>query len=560
MMVPFFIVALLLMPAQTNSQRQVAAGYRISGIVVDALTSGPVARAQVSISLGNDAATTTTGDDGRFAFAGLEPGKYVLNAAAPGYVREGYNQHGAFFVGIAVGDGQDSEHLIFRLHPQAVIYGRVTDERGEAVRGAQVMLIASDLARGGREKSVRAQMQTNDLGEYRFAHLNSGKYYLAVQAHPWYAQFQLSSQTRQNAGFVGNRAGSFFVSRIGVDSDPLLDVIYPITFYPGVTDERSSTELTLGAGEQEQANISMYAVPASHLRLTGLSQAEGGALNVGAAQKVFGTLSLGVGTTSGQVSPGEYEVAGLPPGQLTLVVNTNKDNQWTSQTIDADSRFGGTLDASALQATAEVSGQVLLPAAAADVRTGDVILVSTTATTLPGANAPLQKDGMFHFHGIQPGTYKVQVNLHTGGYYIQKVSAKNAEVSGREITITGVSDVDLMVTIGQGPGQVAGVVQLDGKPIAGVMVLLVPESGQEMEEDSRMDESDSDGTFSLSGILPGEYVLMAIKDGWDLEWSKPGVLKQYLSAGQKLTLAPNHSAKVTVTAQMRTGEAEKKTQ
>ena len=559
MTVPFLLLTLLLLQPQANSQRQVASVYRISGIVVDAVTNGPVARAQVSISLGNDAASTTAGDDGRFAFAGLQPGKYILNASAPGYIREGYNQHGAFLVGIAVGDGQDSGHLIFRLHPQAVIYGRVTDEHGEAVRGAQVMLIGSNPTRGASRKYVQAQKQTNDLGEYRFAHLQPGKYYLAVQANPWYAQPQLSYQTRQNSGSVASGARSFS-SRISMDSDPLLDVVYPITFYPGVTDERSSTELILGAGDQEQANISVSVVPAAHLRLTGLSQTEGGALSVGATRKVFGTLSLGLGTTSGQVSPGEYEVAGLPPGQLTLVVMTNKDNQWTSHTLEADSSLGGTLDASALQATAEVSGQVLLPAGAADVRAGDVILVSTTATVLPGANAPLEKDGMFHFRGLQPGTYKIQINLHTGGYYIQNVSAKNAEVSGREITITDASDVNLKLTIGQGLSQVTGVAQLEGKPIAGVMVLLVPESGAEMEENSRMDESDSDGSFNLGGILPGEYILMAVKDGWDLDWARPGVLKPYLSTGQKLTLAPNQSEKVIVSAQVKTGEAEKKTQ
>jgi hypothetical protein len=476
-----------------------------------------------------------------------------------GYVREGYNQHGAFLVGIAVGDGQDSEHLIFRLHPQAVIYGRVTDERGEPVRSAQVMLITSDVTQRTRKKFVRAQIPTNDLGEYRFSHLNAGKYYLAVQAHPWYAQSQLSSQTRQTSGYVRGGVRSSF-SRIGMDSDPLLDVVYPITFYPGVTDEHSSAELTLSAGDQVQANISVHAVPAVHLRLTGLSQAEGNALNVGATQKVFGTLSLGLSTTSGQVSPGEYEVAGLTPGQLTLVVRTNKDNQWTARTIEADSSFGGTLDGSALQTTAQVSGQVLLPAGVADGRPADVILVSTAATTLPGASAALQEGGTFHFPGIQPGTYKIQVNLHAPGYYIQKLSAKNAEVSGREITITGASDVSLTVTIGHGLSQVTGVAQLDGKSIAGVMVLLVPESGMEMEEHSRMDESDSDGTFRLAGILPGDYILLAIKDGWDLDWTEPGVLTPYLPAGQKLTIAPNQSAKVTVPAQVKAGEAEKRTQ
>ena len=144
------------------------------------------------------------------------------------------------------------------------------------------------------------------------------------------------------------------------------------------------------------------------------------------------------------------------------------------------------------------------------------------------------------------------------GYYVQKLIAKEAKTSGREITITGGNDVDLTVTLGQGQGQLSGVVQLDGKPAPGVMVLLVPKSGQEMEEDSRMDESDSDGTFSLGGILPGDYVLLALKDGWDLEWSNSEVLRPYLSAGQKMSIAANQSVKVTVSAQERRGCCEQK--
>lgn len=543
-----FALTLLAALSQASPQRQVGTSYRIRGVVVDAVTNGPVPRAQVTISLGNDATTTTAGDDGRFAFAGLQPGKYVLNATAPGYVQEGYNQHGSFSVGIAVGDGQDSEHLVFRLHPQAVIHGRVMDERGEAVRDAQVLLIASDLTRGSHAKFAQAQMLTNDLGEYRFAHVLPGKYYLAVQARPWYAETLLSVQTRHR---------SILLSGSAADLDPILDVVYPVTFYPGVTDDRSSEELRLGAGEQEDANITLHAVPATRLRLTGLSEGERSSLNVGATQKIFGTLNVGLNTAFGEVSPGEYEIAGLPPEQVTLSVTTNKENQWTSRTIEAEASFGGTLDASALQATARLSGQVLLPEGVAEGRAGNVILASAAATTLPDTNASLQNDGTFHFPGIQPGTYRIQVNLHAGGYYIQKVSAKNARVSGREITITDTGEVTLTVAMGQGQSQVSGVVRLGGKPVAGVMVLLVPQSGQEIDEDSRMDESDSDGSFTLGGILPGEYLLLAIKDGWDLEWAKPGVLEPYLPAGQKLTMAANQSVKITAMAQEKTATIEK---
>lgn len=544
-----FALTLLGTMGQSSPARQVKL-YRISGVVVDAVTNVPVAHAQLSISRGSEQTSTVAGNDGRFSFEKLEAGKYALNATATGYLQERYNQHGSFMVAIAVGPDQDTEHLVFHLHPQAVIYGRVTDERGEAVRGAQVALFAFDLGRGKHARSMRAQKQTNDLGDYRFAYLAAGKYYLAVQARPWHAQTQLSAQSRQDSGSFGG----------GVGLDPTLDVVYPITFYPGVTDENSSTALVLNTGESEEANMTLQAVPATHLRLTSMKNEGGTSFGVGASRRVFGTFTFGLNDVFGQVAPGEYEIAGLPPGDLTLVVttnNANKGNEWTSRSIEVDSRSQGTIDTAELPATARLSGRVFLPGSSAQTGGGSVSLMSTLATTLPGATAFLQDDGTFSFPEIQSGTYRMEVKFPSGSHYIQKVEAKGAKVSGREITIAGGDDVDLAVTLGQGQGQVMGVVQSDGKPTSGVMVLLVPESGQEMEEDSRMDESDSDGSFTLGNILPGQYILLAIKDGWDLEWAKPGALQPYFPAGQKLTIAPNQSMKITAMAQEKTPKAEK---
>src|SRR2546429_104815 len=245
------------------------------------------------------------------------------------------------------------------------------------------MFFASDLMRGSHAKFMKAEKQTNDLGEYRLAHLAPDKYYLAVQARPWYAQPQVSAQMGHHRS-VGNGGPAFFAPGPGVASDPLFDVVYPLTFYPGGTDEGSSAGLVLSAGEKQEANITLRAGPATRLRLTAVNNEAGTSFGVDAGQRVFGTFTLG-------------------------------------------------------------------------------------------------------------------------------------------------------------QGQLSGVVQLDGKPAPGVMVLLVPKSGQEMEEDSRMDESDSDGTFSLGGILPGDYVLLALKDGWDLEWSNSEVLRPYLSAGEKRDLTCHHA-------------------
>ena len=558
------LLALVSTLGQVNPQPHPRGGYRIAGVVVDAVTGAPVPQAQVSIVVRSEEMSVVASDQGRFALEGIEAGKYAISAAAPGYVREAYNQHGPYSTAITTGDGQDSEHLVFRLHPQALIYGRVTDERGEAVRGAQVQLFALERSRGIRAKFVRAQTQTNDLGEYRFPHLLPGNYYLVIQARPWYAETQVfvrrqfDRQTVQDDGsseaIVATGDGrSFSISEPIADVDSLLDVVYPITFYPGVTDERSSTELVLGAGEKQEANITLQALPADGGSST--------SINVGASQKVFGTPSFGFGINSGQIAPGEYEIAGLPPGDITVVVTTNKGNESRSQTIDVDSRAGRTLDASGLQATAKVSGRVFDPEGGPETNGGFVSLISSATPTQPvAATAQLEKDGTFSFPEVQAGGYRIDVNLRSGGYYVQKVSAKEAKASGREITIAGGNDMEVTVTMGRGLGQVSGVVQFDGKPVAGVMVLLVPESGQEMEEDSRMDQSDSDGTFNLGGIHPGKYVLLAIKDGWELEWAKPGVLKPYLEAGQRVSISPNQSMKVTVAAQERTAATEKKPQ
>jgi len=40
--------------------------------------------------------------------------------------------------------------------------------------------------------------------------------------------------------------------------------------------------------------------------------------------------------------------------------------------------------------------------------------------------------------------------------------------------------------------------------------------------------------FQFGGVIPGSYTVIAIEDGWDLEWSAPAVLAQYLKRGQTI--------------------------
>ncbi|HEV2387017.1 MAG TPA: carboxypeptidase regulatory-like domain-containing protein [Candidatus Acidoferrales bacterium] len=535
------ILTLMLGTGGRRGQQRPTQTYQISGIVVDAASGAVVGGADVSITIAGEETQAPTGGDGRFVFRGLAPGKYPLYASAPGYVRQGYLQHGAYLTAIVVGSELDSQHIVFRLEPQAVIFGLVTDDRAEAVRGAEVMLIRAENGDRTSAPSLRSTTVTNDLGKYRFAYLLPGNYFVVVNARPWYAESRLEYlPAPRQAGRYG------VLSNANRKPDPALDVVYPITYYPGVTDESAAEALSLAAGEQEEADIQLQAVPAVHVRVANLPADNKNGIYFQASQKIFGSLVQQLQYSSqGQVSPGEYEIAGLPPGRVTLVVRAGSGTEQSTQTLDANLGTGDILDAAVTEAGAKVSGTVIFPGGTVPAQ-GQVTLIDTQNGNF---SASLRKDASFSFDTIPAGTYRVMLGLPVSDAYVREVSASGARISGRRVTLGSASDVRLSITMARGVGQVTGVAKLDGKPTAGLMVLAVPESGMNLEQDSRMDQSDSDGTFSLGNIVPGKYILMAIKDGWSLQWRRPGALKPYLAKGLQISIAPGEAAKVSVDAQ-----------
>jgi len=68
------------------------------------------------------------------------------------------------------------------------------------------------------------------------------------------------------------------------------------------------------------------------------------------------------------------------------------------------------------------------------------------------------------------------------------------------------------------------------------MVLLVPTDPAAMAELGRRDQSDSDGSFALLDVEPGDYPVVAIEDGWGPNRGNPAVIARYLPGGQSVTL------------------------
>ena len=115
--------------------------------------------------------------------------------------------------------------------------------------------------------------------------------------------------------------------------------------------------------------------------------------------------------------------------------------------------------------------------------------------------------------------------------------------------ITTPRDVSVTVTASRGTGRITGFALKNGKPASGVMIVLAPQDLHSNPALFRRDQADSDGSFTLNAVVPGRYTVVAIENGWDLEWADPEVLWKYLASGESVQIAPNGKTEVKVKVQ-----------
>jgi len=134
---------------------------------------------------------------------------------------------------------------------------------------------------------------------------------------------------------------------------------------------------------------------------------------------------------------------------------------------------------------------------------------------------------------VPPGNYELSIyGAVDAGSFIRSIASSGARTYGRTVVIKGAAPVKLEITVGRNQGRITGIALHDGQPLAGVMIVAVPNDPVHNQVLFRRDQSDSDGTFSLPNVVPGDYTLLAIENGWDLQWRKPEVLKPYLAQGE----------------------------
>ncbi|HXJ14264.1 MAG TPA: carboxypeptidase-like regulatory domain-containing protein [Candidatus Limnocylindrales bacterium] len=541
--------------------------YQIRGKMVNAQTGQPIPGVEIQIyesaqNIGEMFEMTESAADGSFHFDGLAQGKYSLMASRRGYAPQYYLQHENFWTGIAVGPGNDALQLRFPLTPSATISGKVTDENGEGIRQATVKLWSESLQNGVRKSSPGNQTTTDDEGKYRFDHLTDGRYTVSVAASPWYRRFLNAAPPNENEDSEGPTAEKATADvkgpetaerkKAGSPENSLPDLVYSTTFYPTGRQVREATWFQLRPGDEQTADFQLIPTPGFRVRIKTALAEEGGFSQVRVLPESEDASWEAAATPQRRISPGVVEVSGLASGNYRVVLIGRGAGGLHEETLqvngDAELDFqGGVPRGLVISGTLRFAQPPTTSAwVALQMRdeAGNPSVVQTMPIreeTPPGSVAKQPNEFAFQFANLPPGARTFQLSATAPqGIAIEKIEATGARIDGNKVTPDGTGEVHLKLTVSENTAVIRGAATKHGQPFAGAMILLLPENGQ--PESARRDQSDSDGTFTLSNIVPGKYRLMALVNGWDLPWADAEQQKALLAKGVPVVIGKDSPA------------------
>lgn len=505
----------------------------LRGVVVAADTGAPIRRAQVRASApgAQDTKTTLTDEQGRFELKELAGGRYTLTATKGGFVSLQYGQRRPSEPGTPVdlGAGQTLEKIVIGLPRGSVITGRVVDEFGEPLTGAQVRALRYGYAGGVRRLLPAGQgNSTDDQGSFRIFGLPPGEYVVTATI---------------NEGRGGFRGGGA--------ADTEVTTGYAPTYFPGTTNAADAQRITVGLA-QEVGGIGFG------LSLMPLSRVSGRL--IGGAMGQFPGMVMAMPDDATRVAlpnlrggpvmaDGTFEVNGLAPGRYTLVAGGRGRRGGDEPTGRLGITVAGvdlTNVTIALMPPASVAGVIVTDTGQGGLSTRQVRIGFSPAQ--PGGpdafrapNAAIADDFTFELGGIiEPGYLRVTPPR---GWFLKAIERAGDDVADTPIALDpGTRLAGLRVVLTQVSSAVNGTVRDDrGNAVLDATVVVFPEDERKWIVQSRHVSSarpDTNGRFEITGLPPSrEYRVVAVQGLEAGSASDPEVLAQLRERAERLSLA-----------------------
>lgn len=503
----------------------------IEGRVVNALTGEPLNKAQLVLrpeggSRTPGAARSDAG--GAFVLEGLAPGRYRLTAQRNGFVSTEYGAGGARRSGTAItlAAGQRLRDLTFKLTPHAVVTGRIVDEDGDPVVHAQVEVRRFGYVQGRRRLMPAGGANTNDLGEYRIHGLAPGRYYISAN-HRLRSMAMMGGTLRVSGSEPGEQ-------------------VYGITYYPGSTDPASAVMVSVGAGAQFRADMTLLRRPAVRVsgRLANLPAVRSGRNAVVHLASVD-EFRIQRTSTTVQDAEGRFELHGVLPGSYVLAADWFEERKRLSARKRIEVGAADLEEINLVLAPGgEVTGRIQVEGTA-ELALGRMhlnLVPMGESLTMGGMGARINKDGSFKLDNAAPERYSVILAPLPENCYLKSVRVGEEEALETGLDLSrGGSVGPVTVVVSANGGQVEGVgVGQDQQPAPGATVVLVPDT--QRREHSHLYKTaiaDQYGRFSMKGIAPGDYKLFA----WDHvergAYQDPEFLKPVEDRGEAITIREN---------------------
>ena len=524
---------------QPDSDQLLVGSSRLTGRVIAADNGKPVRRAYVSIAIPTTSGrlyfdhmtgrSVQTDTNGYFEFDHLPAGSYsIIIDPVSGFLRSSRTY-------ATVVEGGTAQVTIGVVRAGA-IEGRVLDENGHAVLGAQVHAMRRINIGGHNKVQGSLWAMTDDRGRFRIFNVPPGEHYLVATYMPPHRDLD--------------------------DSPPLG---YTNTYYPGsltldgahhveVRGGRATQRVDLTLATRRLAKVSVRAINSSGVPLD-----KEGRLNLTRRDPVSLPTSI---RSANFLKDGAFVFDGITPGDYYLIVATNyrlEEAAFVNVTV-------GDTDVSLNVQTntgARISGRMIVDGR--PVGEGDDVSSGRTNVSISARRPPEQggvdyaKDAMFQARGSDRfelsglrGPTALYAEIGRG--MLVSIRRGGQDIAGTTLDLIGTETIDdIVIEFTMKTAQVD--VTVTGSNAADdpepVLVMLFPTDRSLWNQGhlryTTMRASRTPARESLIRIVPGQYQIIAIHDP-DLYFpmSEPAMLETLRPLATPVTLVAGQPAQISI--------------
>jgi hypothetical protein len=457
------LIVILLFTAMPPAFAQKA---RVEGRVTD-LSGQPLAKATVRMAMATapegllvpPVYVSASDGSGNFVFDDLDADRYQLTVERAGYVRY---EPGAI---VDLSPSRTRAGIVVKMTPEALISGRILDEDGDPFPNAAVLLCRWNIAERRRQQQCNGVASAGPDGSFVIGNLPAGRYYLA-------------GQDLKHVSSVSQRE---LPGRKGPEES------YVTTYYPGVDDLSGAVALDLTAGAQIRG-MDFRLRRSRVFRIAGkVLQPRGTLATISLLSKDQDGASA---RNSVQAATGVFEFNRLLPG--AYIVLASAGNAFGRQVVTISGR--------------SVEDVVIQLARGPDVdvrfrtegsRPARITFSSAERNNYRPTSRQLP-DGTLQFVGMQPGIYRIGVELTDAGTYVKSMRFGDQDVTRKPLDLTSGAGGILEVVLA------SHAAEMNGATTPGFAVTLWDDPDY-----IRTATADANGAFRFTNLPPGDYRVAA---------------------------------------------------